>query len=137
MTITALEELRNKICTCKEGALYFRPHALDCPFFKVQDLELSRYRKRNSADEGGNMGSNLPPGVTPGMLPGNRPEDTQWENFIEFASESLAWGELTIEEAYMAVTIGKASVLAIRPDIESIRWQAVEENFRGKLAQDE
>ena len=83
------------------------------------------------------MSSNLPPGVTPGMLPGNRPEDTEWEDFIEFASQSLAEGELTIEEAYMAVTIGKASVVAIRSDIEIIKWQAAEENFMDKLAQDE
>jgi hypothetical protein len=81
--------------------------------------------------------NNLPPEVTPEMLPGNRPEDEEWENFIEFATESLAEGDLTIEEAYMAVTIGKASVLAIRPDIKSIKWKAVEDNFRGRLAQEQ
>lgn len=57
-------------------------------------------------------GSNLPPGVTVGMIPGNRPEDTEWEEFGEWALEQFV--DLSSAEARRAVVAGIAAVKAER-----------------------
>lgn len=68
------------------------------------------------------MLNNLPPGVTDAMLPGNTQEDIAWDEFWEWAEESLS--KLDISEAYMAIKIGISAVKAIHDDISYLIKEA-------------
>lgn len=67
---------------------------------------------------------NLPPGVSVGMLPGNTSNDAAWEKFEDWALTELSTGDLTVEEAYMAVRAGLATVNALRKDISMMIGEA-------------
>lgn len=45
------------------------------------------------------MPSNLPPGVTVSNLPGSRPEDIEWDDFIEQIDEDLSRLGISVREA--------------------------------------
>jgi len=45
-----------------------------------------------------NINSNLPPGIVDGMLPGNRPEDIEFEEFVEWLSEWMDMEGASCEE---------------------------------------
>ncbi len=52
------------------------------------------------------------------MLPGNTSNDAAWEKFEEWALNALS--DLTIEEAYMAISAGIGAVKAIQGDISKM-----------------
>lgn len=71
---------------------------------------------------------NLPPGVNVSDLPGNRPEDSRWEEFDEWAMKELS--ELPLREAYWAVRMGIAAVKAQREDLDKMLLDIRAEAFR-------
>lgn len=48
------------------------------------------------------MNSNLPPGVTESMIPGNRPEDVEWERFLEDLDEEYK-GDIELLKQHIIV----------------------------------
>lgn len=43
--------------------------------------------------------SNLPPGVTDSMIPGNRPEDEEWDSFLEEVTRDTDENGMTVLRA--------------------------------------
>ena len=64
--------------------------------------------------------SNLPPGVTESMIPGNRPENQSWDDFIEWVYDEFVDSELSVDEAYLAIKMGIASIKSVQNDIDPI-----------------
>jgi len=51
------------------------------------------------------------------MLPG---DDATWDRFMEYADEQFTTGDLSVEEAYMAVRAGIAAIKATRDDVRAM-----------------
>jgi len=48
------------------------------------------------------MSSNLPPGITADMLPGNRPEDLDWDVFLEKFCDEIIMSGVDLESVIIA-----------------------------------
>lgn len=75
--------------------------------------------------------SNLPPGVTDLMIPGNRPEDAEFENFMEWVWDKFADSALDIPEMKRALLIGIAGVQAEQNEIGTLIEKVIRDHDMG------